>query len=170
MSENDRDVQSLFMHGRVSMIITTYDSLNAFREAPFEYDIAPVPYSRQAKTLLNCTALGVPRTSRQQAAARLFVEFLASYEAQLALRQQTLSIPALKEAAEWKGDAPDEAAALNRPSRFALFREIIPTFHTYRALGLSYGQLMMMRDELKMYWSGFDPLDVVLGRIEQKLL
>lgn len=165
LSQNNLDVEMLFLKQKVSMIVGTYNSLNSFIDAPFDYDIAPLPYYRNPLTLLSAICLAVSRESKQQVAAKLFVDYLVSEEAQLYLRKHTLNIPALKKAAEWSG----EEAIANRPGRFQLFREIMPTYRFYSELNLPYEGIAIMRDELKFYWSGLDDLDTVLARIEEKL-
>lgn len=165
LSQNNLDVEMLFLKQKVSMIVGTYNSLNSFFDAPFDYDIAPLPYYRNPSTLLSAICLAVSRESKQQVAAKLFVDYLVSEEAQLYIRKLSLNVPALKKAAEWSG----EEAIANRPSRFQLFREIMPTYRYYSELNLPYEGIAIMRDELKFYWSGLDDLDTVLARIEEKL-
>ncbi|RKN86076.1 extracellular solute-binding protein [Paenibacillus ginsengarvi] len=164
-SDDDRDVQLLFLKEKVSIILATYNSLNAFRDAPFEYDISPVPNIAEPKTLLGIISLGISRESKQKLAARLFVDYMLSHQTQQFIRKHTLSIPSLKSAAEWTG----EDFAGNRPHRFDLFREIIPSYRFHSDMGATYNDLLDMRRELKFYWSQLDDLETVLRRIEDKL-
>ncbi|WP_176705963.1 extracellular solute-binding protein [Paenibacillus hemerocallicola] len=165
LSESNVDVEALFLKQKVSMIVVTYNSLNALRDAPFAYDIAPLPYYREPKTLLSLIGLAVNRQSKQQVAAKLFIDFLVSHESQLSIRKNTMNIPALKIAAEWNGDE----TVGNRPSRFHLFREIMPTFRFFTELNVPFTSFSLMRDELKFYWARLDDLDTVLQRMEDKL-
>jgi multiple sugar transport system substrate-binding protein len=165
LSESNADVEALFLKQKVSMIVVTYNSLNALRDAPFAYDIAPLPYYREPKTLLSVIGLAVNRHSKQQVAAKLFIDYLTSHEAQLAIRKHTMNIPALRIAAEWNG----EDTIGNRPSRFNLFREIMPTFRFFTELNIPFTGFSLMRDELKFYWARLDDLDTVLRRMEDKL-
>lgn len=165
LSENNIDVETLFLKQKVSMILTTYNGLNALLEAPFAYDIAPLPRYREPLTLISPICLAINRESKQQVAAKLLLDYLISEEAQLLLRKQTLNIPALKKAAEWSG----EEAIANRPSRFQLFREIMPTYRFFTELNIPFTSFSLIRDELKFYWAGLDDLDTVLRRIEEKL-
>ncbi|MDF2721279.1 MAG: extracellular solute-binding protein [Paenibacillus sp.] len=165
LSQSNNDVISLFMKQKVSMIVVTYNSMNLLRDAPFEYDIATLPYSRIPVTLVSPISLAISRESKQQVAAKLFVDFLVSEQAQLLIRQQTLTIPALKRAAEWSG--PETFA--NRPSRFPLFREIMPTYRFFTELNIPFSQFAMIREELKFYWAGLDDLDTVMNRIQEKM-
>lgn len=44
LSENNDDIDQLFMEGKLSMTLNTYMSLNGWNEMGVEYDISPVPY------------------------------------------------------------------------------------------------------------------------------
>ncbi|MFC6230151.1 hypothetical protein ACFQI7_20220 [Paenibacillus allorhizosphaerae] len=90
------------------------------------------------------------------------MRYLLSHESQLFIRQNTLSIPALKRAAEWQGE---EAVA--HPSRFHMYRETIPTFMLYTELNVSAEELLRIRQELKLYWSQIDDLETVCRRLEE---
>ncbi|MCU6707578.1 extracellular solute-binding protein [Paenibacillus sp. J5C_2022] len=169
LSRSDNDIKDLFRRQKVSMMIATYSTLNGLQprqdeERQLRYDIAPVPFLREAKSLLIVIGLAVSKHSEHKAAARRFVEFMQSEEAQLFLRKHTLSVPALKTAAEWSGKE-----TMNRPPRFHLFRETMNTFRYYTDLNLSHRQLSLMRDELKLYWANLETLDNVLRKIQDKL-
>lgn len=149
LSASDADAEELFLAGKVSMIMTTYFALNELRNASFQYDVAPIPHSRDFRTLLVMIGVAVNRRSSKQEAAKLLVEFLRSYDTQLHIRRHTLSIPANRRAAEWSGE---EAAY--RPSRYGMYREIVPSYRTIGDLQLSYRQLSAMQKEVKLYWTG----------------
>ncbi len=164
-SENDDDVEALFLNQKVSMIVVSYMRLNAFQNADFDYDISPVPYFKDPKTLVVIIGLALVKQSHNKNAAKTLIDFLLSDEIQLLIRKETLSIPANATAAEWNG----KEVIRNRPSRFSMYREIIPTFYTYQALQASPETLFAISDELKAYWSKMDAFNTVLARIEHKL-
>lgn len=164
LSENDSDAVRLFAQQKASMILASYFNLNALRHADFSFDIAPLPTFREPKTLLLLIGLAIHSRSPNKEAAAAFVRFLLSYESQLFIRQNTLSIPGLKKAAEWQGET-----SVPHPSRFHLFREIVPTFRLYTELNLSAEQLMRIRQELKLFWSQIDDLETVCRRLEDLL-
>ena len=115
MSENDSDAERFFLQQKTSMIVTSYYSLNHLRNAQFAYDIAPLPYSLEAKTQLLIIGLAVIKSSKQKEAAQTMLDFLVSNEeAQLHIRKTTLTIPSVKTAAEWM----IRERTLARPSRF----------------------------------------------------
>lgn len=162
--ESAQDPERLFLEERTSIILTTYFRLNYMKAAPFEYDISPVPYGDNPKTLLVNIGVGVSSQSQQKEAAQLLVDFLTSKEAQDSVRNNTLSIPSVKEAAE-----QERADKTGEPSRFQMFREIIPSFRYHSDMNVERIQLRTMTHYLKMYWSDLDSADNVIANIEHAL-
>jgi multiple sugar transport system substrate-binding protein len=157
LSERDADAEKLFKQQKVAMIMTTYYGLDLIRNVSFRYDISPLPYTRTTKTLLLATGLSINRVSRNQEAARLLVEFLTSEESGRYIQQQALSLPANQEAAERTGENvfPD-------PSRYSLYREIVPAFADYKELNISMEALDALGQELKLFWAGLeDPQSII---------
>lgn len=164
LSESDADAEQLFISGKVSMIMTTYLSLNHMRHANFDFDVAPLPYMNEARSLLVVIGLAVNRHSKQKEAAKVLVDYLLSYSAQLRIRRNTLSLPAHKRAAEWTGKE-----SLPRPSRFHMYREIIPSFRLVSELNLSLDELATLRNELKWFWSNMEDENSLCQRLESLL-
>lgn len=165
LSEQEADAEKLFFAGKVSMIMTTYFSLNAYRhQTQVKYDIAPLPYGGENRTLLLAIGLAVSRRSERKDSAKLLLDFLMSYRSQLMIRQSTLSIPSLKPAAEWAG-----VEKMYRPSRFHLYREIIPTFAVHSTLKLSIEELQLFQREARLYWSGLETEEALLERLGRML-
>lgn len=153
--------EELFAQGKVSMIITTYLSLNRIQESDIHYEIAQLPHLKIPTTHLIAIGLAVNKQSPQLEAARLLVHYLTSYQSQVMIRQKTLSLPGLKTAAEWSGTENGY-----RPSRFTMYREIIPTFRYNRELGLTESQWKTFINEVFMYWSGLETEQVFCSRLE----
>lgn len=166
LSENDSDAEKLFFSGKVSTIMTTYIRLNHFSvlNPEFAFDMAPLPYLHEPRTLLQVVGLAIYSRSAVKPGAKCFVDYMTSYRAQLIIRQRTLSIPALKEAAEWTG-----AEIGYRPSRFSMYRDISPTFRSFDDLNLSQDQLLRFVREAKLYWSGIETEEGVCQRLEEVL-
>ncbi|MCK6259092.1 extracellular solute-binding protein [Fictibacillus sp. KIGAM418] len=164
LSDSDQDSEALFKAGKASMIMCSYFSLNQMKDAEIAYDIAPLPYSEDARTMLLMIGLAVNKNSQKKEAAKLLVDFLASEECQERIRQKTLSIPAVKKVAERTG-----GEQVHLPSRFKMFREIVPTYRLYSSLGLSFKELKEIRDELRLYLSGLLDEAFLCKRIEAKL-
>lgn len=164
MSESDADAEELFRQGKVSMIMSTYFSLNHLKDVQFSFDVAPLPYLNEAKTLLLAIGLMIGRKSKAKEAAKTLVDYLLSYPAQLTIRKHTFSIPAHKKAAEWNG-----TDILSRPGRFSMYREIIPSFRFFSELRLRTDEIDRMRNEMKLYWSHMEEEDELCSRLEQVL-
>ncbi|MGZ9587366.1 extracellular solute-binding protein [Paenibacillus marinisediminis] len=166
LSEKDEDTLYLFSQGKISMIISSYFGLNHIRNMDFSFDVAPVPYLHDSKTLLLTIGLFVNRRSKVKHAANTFVDYMTSYKSQLLIRQQTLSIPSDKKAAEWTGQ---EDVKFARPSRFYMYREIVPTFRFFTELQMKTREMALFRNEMRLYWSGMEDESSVCARLEQLL-
>lgn len=164
MEEHDLGAETLFLEEKVSVIMTTYFKLNHLRKAGFPFEIAPVPHLDEQGTIMLAVGLAVNRRSKKKEAAKALVHFLMSEEAQLHIRKHTLTIPGLKKAAEWIGEEN-----VYRPSRFNMYREIIPTFRMLADLGLTADELDKLHRELKMYWSDIVDETALCERIEHIL-
>lgn len=164
LSESDADAEALFIEEKVSVIMTTYFFLNELRNEPIAFNVAPLPSSGLAKTLLIIVGLAINSKSRAKDAARLFVQFLTSYETQLSIGQQTLNIPANRRIAEWDGE---EAVA--RPSRFFMHREIIPTYQLLQELGFRNKDLKDIQREIKLFLSSLQDEQMLARRLDQLL-
>lgn len=157
----DEVTERLFLHQKVSMIITSYFFMNTIRQSGLEFDISPLPFEREARTLLVVIGLGINRNSQAKQAARTLMDYLLSYETQLHIRRHTLSIPSLKSAAEHRERKE------TRPFRYQMYRDIIPTFRFHRDLNVSFDTLIRMNHELMLFWTNMEDADSVLRRLEE---
>ncbi|TMV47229.1 extracellular solute-binding protein [Paenibacillus mesophilus] len=153
----------MFRQGKLSIVILSYFILNHLRDCDLDYDIAPVPHFGDALTVLLVIGLAVNRHSKNKEGARKLVDFMVSAKAQLAIRQNTCSLPARVTAAEWSGP---EVAAINRPSRFSLFREIIPSYRLFTDLNVRESEYRELFDELRLYWAGLENEETFCSRVE----
>ncbi len=150
LSENSDDVNELFAQGKVSMILANYMAINDFKEMNIDYDLSPIPFMYEPRSLLNVIGIAINRNSKQLQASKCFADYLTSPRAQSILRNRSLSLPALKSAAE----APLESGdSLNRPARFFLFREIMFSYRTHQELNLPMSSFYALKNLLKQYWS-----------------
>lgn len=141
----------LFKQEQVSMVLTSYFNLNQLKQSEINYDVSPLPTLERRdpqKSLQITIGAGVVSSTKAKDAACKLVEFLVSAEAQKIIRQRTVSIPANKQAAEM--DVDDE---LNRPSRYFMFRELLPTFYHHKELGVPIHVLRRFNRSLNAYWS-----------------
>ncbi|MFD0715782.1 extracellular solute-binding protein [Paenibacillus sp. GCM10027626] len=149
---SDDETIQLFAQEQVSIIITTHFNMNAFNQLQLPYDVCPIPGIHRGdpqKTLLITIGAGISHNSREKEAARTLVDFLASAEAQQIIRDRTVSIPALRAAAE----AGAGQEHLNRPSRTLFYRELFPTFKYHHEIGLPIRAMKTFSRSLKAYWS-----------------
>jgi multiple sugar transport system substrate-binding protein len=164
LSDSDRDAEKIFLEQKASMIMASYFSLNEIRKHSIKYDIAPLPYLKDPGTLLLIIGLAINKHSTKKMAARQFVDFISGERSQDLIRKNTLSIPAMKKVAERSGDEN-----VFKPSRFQLFREIIPTYRMFTDLGLNSKELGEVRNELRIYLSDMMDDKIFLQRLSSKL-
>ncbi|CAI6082063.1 extracellular solute-binding protein [Cohnella sp. JJ-181] len=161
LSMTDEEVsERLFVHQKVSMIVTSYFRMNALRQSGLDFDISPLPYSKEARTLLLVIGLAINKHGASKQAAKTLMDFLLSQESQLSVRRHTLSIPSLRSAAENR-EHKDE-----RPLRFHMYRDIIPTFHFHGDLNATSASLNRMNHELTLFWTKLEDAETVLQRLE----
>ncbi|WP_136608525.1 extracellular solute-binding protein [Paenibacillus dokdonensis] len=161
---NDETIR-LFAEGQVSTILATYFNLNEFAHMNLEYDICPLPSLHRGdpqKTLMLSIGTALVHHSPSKEAASRFMEFLSSADAQMMIRDKTISIPARKEAAEATGNQ----GGLNRPSRYSMFREMLPSYAYHKEIGLQMQTLRMFSRFLKEYWSGMIDVNVLYDKLE----
>ncbi|OAS15783.1 extracellular solute-binding protein [Paenibacillus oryzisoli] len=164
LSEQDSDCEMYFMQQKASMIVTSYYSLNHLRNAGFDYDIAPLPYSEEARTQLVMIGLALNKHSKQKEAAQALIDFLQSDQAQLHIRRHTLALPSVQALSEWKGQAE-----ISRPSKFMMYRDIIPTFRLYSDMNVTFRELETMRRVFKLYWARLDDFETTFRRLKEAL-
>ncbi|SFA72336.1 multiple sugar transport system substrate-binding protein [Cohnella sp. OV330] len=158
----DEDVSGpLFLREKVSMIVTSYFHMNAFRESGLDFDISPLPYTKEARTLLLVIGLAINKNGSAKQAARTLMEFLLSPESQLAIRKHTLSIPSLRSAAD---QSPGKE---HRPLHYPMYRDIIPTFRFHSDLGIPFRSLLALNHELLYYWAKLEDADTILQRVQE---
>lgn len=156
--------ERLFIREKVSMIVTSYFHMNALRDSELDFDISPLPYAKEARTLLLVIGLAVNKNSPAKQAARTLMDFLLSPESQLAIRKNTLSIPSLRSAAEHRPRTE------TRPLRYPMYRDIIPTFRYHGDLGITYRSLDALNQELFLFWTNMEDVDAILRRVEESEL
>lgn len=167
MSERDAGfrVEELFAQGKLSMMLTTYYGLNALRQADIAYDIAPLPRLADPVTLVIAIGLAVNRHSPRAAEARLLAEYLTGPAAQAIIRRDTLSLPAVRASVDESGVGGAGEGA-SRPSRFGMYREIIPTFRFGDALGLMEREWRWFLPEVMLYLSGLQTEGAFCDKVE----
>ncbi|MDR6549174.1 extracellular solute-binding protein [Paenibacillus qinlingensis] len=139
--------EALFAQGKLSMIITSYFHLNRLLNLQdIDFDIAPIPRGKEAKTLLITLGIAIANRSQNKDEAALLAQFFTSYDSQVGLRLCTTSIPALRSAAELEG--ADMAF-----SRYTMYRDIVPTYTSLKEMGLSSEKLDKIMEAAQLNWS-----------------
>lgn len=168
LTEAEAFAEELFRQEKVSSLITTYFNLNRLTDVTFPYDIAPLPHVSVPATLLVTVGLAVRADSPHLDETVRLVDYLTSEDAQRLIREQTLSIPACRKAAELpetgarstvrpgEPTAEQEAgeAAVNRPPHSGLYRELIPSFRYSSDLHLTPDEHDHLLLQLKQFWMG----------------
>lgn len=162
--DSENDAELLFKEEKASMIMTTYYNLNLLHDCDFPFDIAPLPYSDQFKTLLLNIGAAVNKRSKVKDEALAFLQYLSGETGQRLLGRHAYSLPSSKTAAEAESDRHTQQV-----SRFKLFREIIPSFETYEALNMRPSEFDLFRRELKLYWAKLESLEQFRQRIQPLL-
>jgi multiple sugar transport system substrate-binding protein len=160
LSERDAGAETLFKEQKTGMIMTTYYGLRLLKSVSFQYDISPLPFAGHSKTLLLVTGLAVNRLSKQKESARLLVDFLTGEEAQRELQRRTLAPSAHSAAAD-----AAEGETRERPSRYRLYREIVPSYSDYKELNIGMEALDAFSQELKLFWAGLEEPEAVIERL-----
>lgn len=164
LSEGNEDINQMFLDGKLSMVLTSYLGLNEWMQGDLEYDLSPVPFMYEPRTLSLMIAASVNSASEHKEEANLLVEYLASHKVQNRIRQQTLSIPARQDVQEEAG-----AKVPNFPKRYSLYRETLFSFRNHRDLNLRTEEFFKLYKELKAYWADMISEDELWERISASL-
>lgn len=165
LSENNDDTQNLFAEGKVSMILNNYMSMNDLANTSLSYDISPVPFVSEPRTLLVTCGIGIYRHSAKKEAAALLIDYFASERGQDFIRRTTTSIPACKQVA----DRDCDKSAMNKPSRYGLFREILFSMRNHSELHMPAAGFKLLLKPLKAYWSDLIDERQLCARIQETL-
>lgn len=164
LSENNQEIHTLFREGKVSMVLTTYMALNDFRGAELDYDLSPVPYRHEPRTLAMAIGFGLNRHSANKEAARALIEFFGTPQTQSLIRSCTLSLPALQQTEP--SARPDVVAV---PNRYALYREIVSSYRLHSELNFPWRLSRVLARQLKSYWAGLLDEEELCARLVDRL-
>ncbi|MDF2719112.1 MAG: regulatory protein GntR [Paenibacillus sp.] len=164
LSESNDDIDRMFMEGKVSMTLNSYIGLNGWSESDIEYDISPVPFIHEPRTLAISLGVGISRSTLHKEEAMLLLDYFTSAEAQSFIRSQTMSIPSL-------GTLPVQLEDMGpyRPSRYTMFREVMASLRTLADLNLPHGMIRALSNQLRAYWADLIDEDELCDRLIQAL-
>ncbi|RKN80637.1 extracellular solute-binding protein [Paenibacillus ginsengarvi] len=149
MSESNGDIEQMFLEGRLSMVLASYMAMNEWKDAGLEYDISPVPFLTEPRTLYISTGAGVARTTAHPEEARLLIDYLAGERAQALIREHTLSIPAMQRT----GQPGWGRQTANPPDRYGLYREMMFSCRTHRHLPVQPTSMGKLAGLMKAFWA-----------------
>lgn len=164
-SEDSNEINQMFLEGKLSMSLNSYMGFNQWMDADPakvpDYDISPVPFIDEPRTLVIALGLGRVRHSAHPEEAKLFQQFLTSFEVQQFIRDKTHSIPSLQAVHE---TLPPNA--FKRPNRHSLFREMLFAYRTYGDLNVPAAAFPKLYQHLKAYWANIIDEDELGERID----
>jgi multiple sugar transport system substrate-binding protein len=164
LSENNNDTLQLFMEGKLSMVLNSYMGLNVWKHAELDYDVSPIPFIHEPRTLMICLGIGVSANTGHMEDAMLLVEYFGSARARNLIANHTLSIPALRSLPALSADS-----AIRRPDRYSLYREILFSGRTHGDLNIPVTAFPRLFQPLKSYWADMIDEDELCDRIGKAL-
>lgn len=164
ISDNDADIVSMFLEGKLSMVLNTYMGMNEWRQAGLEFDISPVPYISRPMTLTIAEGVGINRATPHPEAALLLADYLAGEQSQSHIRNYTLSLPSLQRIS----DGPRPKGVVS-PERYMLYREMMFALYTHDELGVPWSKTKRFAYLLKAYWANLIDEQELCERINSEL-
>lgn len=164
LSESNDDIDRMFMEGKVSMTVNSYIGLNGWLDSDIEYDISPVPFIHELRTIAIALGVGISRNAKYKEEAMLLLDYLTSDEAQRFIRNHTMSIPSLGTLTNG-GEEP----AIYQPSRYSMYREVMASLRTLAELNIPHVKLRVVYAQLKAYWADMIDEDELCDRLMQSL-
>lgn len=160
ISENDGDIISMFVEGKLSMVLNTYMGMNDWKDAGLEYDVSPIPYIGQPITLAIAEGIGINSRTAHPEEAELLADYLSSVHAQSYIRNHTLSLPSLQSVGS--GAPPTRFFA---PARYMLYREMMFSYRTHHDLNIPISKYKQLSYLVKAYWANLIDEDELCDRI-----
>ncbi|WP_158301859.1 extracellular solute-binding protein [Paenibacillus mesophilus] len=165
-SEDSREINQMFLEGRLSMTLNSYMGFNQWMDADPDaipdFDISPVPFIDEPRTLVIALGLGIVRHTPYMEEAKLFLDFMTSFGTQQFIRDETVSIPSLQ--AVHSTIAP---SSMQRPNRYPLFREMLFSYRSYSDLNIPASAFSKLYNHFKAYWANIIDEDELCARIDK---
>ncbi|PYI57400.1 extracellular solute-binding protein [Paenibacillus flagellatus] len=163
-SEGNNDINQMFLDGKLSMVLTSYLGLNEWKQTSLDYDVSPVPFIAEPRTMAIAIAAGVNADSKHKQEAHLLVDYLSSRHAQRMIRRHTFGVPAFRDA-----HSGAESGNPQLPSRHSLYREMLFSYRTHRDLNIPVTMIASLFRELKAYWADMIDEDELWERLRTQL-
>ncbi len=156
MSITDR-----FLSGKAGMLIFSHRIVPSLRQAKFDWDVAPLPQSKKAATLLFSDGYCMAKAGQNKDAAWALIEFANSPEGQTILAKSGRSVPSLKAVAQSPAFLDPNA----RPKNNQIFLDMIATARTSPKLGNWADIEETVNRHLEESFYGVDPVDESIDMI-----
>lgn len=164
LSENNSDTLQMFMEGKLSMVIHSYTGLNKWKYTDLEYDVSPIPFIHEPRTLVIGIGVGVNARTEHVEEALLLLDYFGSARASKLIAEHTLSIPALR-----PFPAPSSDNGIRRPERYAQYREMMFSYRTHGDLNIPVAAFPKLFQPLKSYWADMIDENELCDRIDKAL-
>lgn len=164
MSESNGEITAMFRAGKISMMLCSYLGMNLLKHADLEYDISPIPFLHEPRTLGITLGIAVNRQSAHKDEALLLVNYLTSERGRRYILDHTLSIPAYRQMS-----VSAVKPGLNSPSRYAIFREMLFSLRTQSDLNLPHAAFPVLSGLLRMYWSDLIDEEELCSRLVEEV-
>ncbi|MDF2725268.1 MAG: regulatory protein GntR [Paenibacillus sp.] len=164
VSESNGEIARMFQAGKISMMLTSYLGMNVLKFSDVEYDISPIPFIHEPRTLGITIGIGMNKHSQHKQEALLFVHYLMSARGRGYILDKTLSIPAFRQLS-----VSAVKPGLNSPERFAIYREMLFSIRTQQDLNLPQAAFPVLSELLKTYWADMISEDELCNRMTVEL-
>ena len=148
LSENNQEINRMFMEGKISMTLNTYLGLNEWKHADLEYDISPIPFIDQPITLAMVQGIGINRKTPHLEEAKQLVHYMTSEQCQNFIRKNTLSLPTLQSL-----HSTSVERNVTLPSRYSLYREMMFSYKMHSDMNIPRKDFSKLFTHLKAYWA-----------------
>jgi multiple sugar transport system substrate-binding protein len=127
VAEKAESSESRFQNGRLGMYLNSRARVPTFRQIRgFEWDVAPLPHSRQHATILHSDGFCMAAKSTNKDAAWALIEFAMSVEGQTILAATGRTVPSLKSVA----NSPVFVHPNAPPESSRVFLDVIPAIRS----------------------------------------
>lgn len=164
MSVSNGEHSRMFQEGKISMMLISYFGLNSLKHLDLEFDITPIPFMYEPRTLSISIGVGIHKLSKHKEEAQLLINYLVSERGRDYILDHTLSIPSFRQM-----NVNNTKPGLNCPSRYAIFREMLFSCRTHRDLNLPMRAFPQLLELLKAFWAGMMNEDELYEQIAEKL-
>ena len=123
VAEAAEDSESRFLNGRLGMFLNSRRGVPTYRTIKgFDWDVAPLPQSKQRAGILHADGYCMPSASKNKAAIWSFIEFANAAEGQHIIAASGRTVPSLRAVAE----SPTFLDPGQKPANSQAFLDVIP--------------------------------------------